>query len=341
MKLYNFRRIALEKAARGSVVDADLFVVSSAKMTEAPMGGAGVTAEGVSMPGMTNFTKASGSSHEPGQTGLADRDELPPFRGQLRQLARTIETEIVPRLMLSQAKTPEAPCAEESAQYAPPGAEEVAELARLTMHHEVCATRSFVDALRQRGVPVDAIFMDLVSPAARLLGQMWETDEATFADVTIGLSRLHVLTRELGRQFVDDFDMALGAHQAVLAHCPGEQHTLGLYILEAYFRRAGWDVWVLPSSRDRDLIHAVSRDWLRMLGLSIGTSEGIPAAKKLIDSVRRASLNKDLVVMVGGAAVLEHPECVEQIGATTWAASAREATEFMQRHVEADGTPAR
>ncbi|NJK90043.1 MAG: cobalamin B12-binding domain-containing protein [Myxococcales bacterium] len=93
------------------------------------------------------------------------------------------------------------------------------------------------------------IFLDLLAPVARLLGDLWLIDLCTFTDVTIGLSRLQQLVRELAPAFEDGHDLRGFGHRALLAPAPGEQHTFGMHLVEEFLRRAGWDVGCVPSVR--------------------------------------------------------------------------------------------
>ena len=42
--------------------------------------------------------------------------------------------------------------------------------------------------LRGRGVSVEALYVHLLAPAARHLGELWEDDRCHFADVTVGMA---------------------------------------------------------------------------------------------------------------------------------------------------------
>lgn len=253
--------------------------------------------------------------------------------GSDRGLATTIQAEIIPRLMLAHgsAGTSQRQPAERSGPKGIANPADVLELARLCVTDEVPVARAFVQNLLDGGLAIDTALLELVTPAARTLGEAWTADHVTFTEVTLGLSRLHLLTRELTRDYVCDFDAPLGGQQVVLTPAPGEQHTLGLHMLEAYFRRAGWDVWVAPSSREADLVNLVSRDRVTMLGISIGFDQHLASTADLIRSVKVASMNPNIVVMVGGASILQRPEHAKDIKATTWAADPNQAVEYMER----------
>jgi len=115
---------------------------------------------------------------------------------RMRALARTIEAEIVPRLLMSLAASRQA-AARAGTAPTTPGSDDVDELARLLLAHDGEIASAFVQILRQRGTPVERICLDLLAPVARRLGKLWEQDVCDFAELTVGLERLHLVLREV------------------------------------------------------------------------------------------------------------------------------------------------
>jgi MerR family transcriptional regulator, light-induced transcriptional regulator len=113
----------------------------------------------------------------------------------------------------------------------------------------------------------------------------------------------------------------------MLVPVPGSQHTLGLLMVAEFFRRAGWVVWGDPAATIGDLTHAVRAQWFDMAGFSMGTETQCDVLKKTIASVRKASLNPSMTIMVGGPVFIEKPELVERVGADATAADAAQAVE--------------
>ena len=66
------------------------------------------------------------------------------------------------------------------------------------------AAVAYVERLAGDTVPRSStIFLDLLAPTARRLGEMWETDTTDFANVTLAVSRLQRIMRHLGETFAD------------------------------------------------------------------------------------------------------------------------------------------
>ena len=60
-----------------------------------------------------------------------------------------------------------------------------------------------VDSLIAQGFSQESIFLDLISPAARHLGALWDSDLCSFTDVTCGLANMHHVIYRLGYEFRD------------------------------------------------------------------------------------------------------------------------------------------
>jgi MerR family transcriptional regulator, light-induced transcriptional regulator len=240
------------------------------------------------------------------------------------QLARIIEAEIIPRLML--AHRAESGCTPLVPVDAPaPSAEDIAEFAALVLSSPVATTAAYVEARRQDGMSLESVYLDLLSPTARHLGYLWEQDLCDFSDVTLGLWRLQQLLHELSHSFRLDIAPIGEYRKTLLVPAPGEQHTFGLFMVSEFFRRAGWQVWgELPTSMEQ-LLSTVRGESFDMVGFSAGCELQIEPLKDAIAAVRRESKNRTVIVMVGGPIFGLHPEYVEAVGADATASDGRAA----------------
>ncbi len=117
-------------------------------------------------------------------------------RRQAGRLVSAIEDEVIPRLILSQRANVHESHAE-AATLAAAGAECVDEFTNILLQHEVEVAYAYIDSIRVRGISLSAVYLELLAPAARVLGEMWEEDRCGFADVTVALCRLHEILRGL------------------------------------------------------------------------------------------------------------------------------------------------
>ena len=170
--------------------------------------------------------------------------------------------------------------------------------------------------LRDRGVPTEAIFLELLSPVARHLGEMWERDLCSFSEVTVGLGRLQKVLRE-NSSTASQFGLSAQnekRQRILLMPCPGEQHTFGLSIVAELFHRAGWDVVTCFLATD-SAATMVQNDWYDVVGFSLGSEAGVPRLRAAMELVRQVSQNPRLPIIAGGPIFQLHPEFGEQIQA--------------------------
>jgi methanogenic corrinoid protein MtbC1 len=239
-------------------------------------------------------------------------------------LARAVRDEVVPRLLLAQRAAHPLGCDDPVIEPGIPP-EDVVALVALAMTGDAETTVAFVDSIRARGTPLERIYLDLLAPAARRIGQLWVEDLCSFADVTVALARLQRVVRELSPAFQVDARATDSRRRAALVSMPGEQHTFGLFMVAEFFQRAGWDVWSEPVGTEAELASLVAGEWFAVVGLSVGCDQGVGKLPAIIRSVRRASRNRDIGVMVGGRVFAENPDLATMVGADATATDGRQA----------------
>lgn len=285
----------------------------------------------------TSRESARGQSELNGQTELAigtaaNADSIT-GRERLAWLVSTIEGEIIPRLML--AHHADGPVRNESPGQGDAGAFEVEAFAELAMSSDAEAPAAHVALLREAGASLESIYLNLLAPTARYLGELWEADLCDFTTVTAALWRLQHLMYDLSPDFQGDGETQTRKHHALLAPVPGSQHTFGLLMVAEFFRRGGWDVWTQPATTMFELVEAVHSEWFDLIGFSAATETQIEGLTSVIVTLRKASCNPNVVVLVGGAVFVAHPDLVAQVGADATAADAAQAIEQAQRMVTA------
>lgn len=243
-------------------------------------------------------------------------------------LAQLIEGEIIPRLLAAHQSGDTSEVTPMST-----GVVSAAELERFTrksMVEDLGQLMEHVDLFMRRGVAVETIYFDLLSPAAKRLGVMWEEDLCTFTDVTIGLCRLQQIVYE----FADRVHVENGGgdgRTALFALTPGDQHSLGLIMVVEFFRQAGWRTVCMPDATAEDLVDIVAAERFDLIGFSMANECWLEPLPPLIKSLRSASRNQDVRVIVGGRAFANDPGRVAQVGADDTAQDAREAVRTAAR----------
>lgn len=245
-----------------------------------------------------------------------DPAHLSPFA-----LQRLVEGEIIPRLLLAHRNQPA-----DGALAVPVIAADTAKrFAVSALRSEAYGLLVEVDALMARGISVEDIFIEVLAPAARHLGTMWDEDQVDFVDVTMALWRLQEIVHELAARMPGAAERRGGERRALFAPLPGEQHGFGSLMVEEFFRRAGWTTTSEPSGSEADLVAMVGKRWFELVGLTVTLESNVARLPAIIAALRAASKNPRLGVMVGGRIFSERPELARGCGADATAVDARAA----------------
>ncbi len=242
-------------------------------------------------------------------------------------LSRTVEDEVIPRLLMARRPARLARTADLAP---PPGEEQIAELVGLLLGSSQPRAAAYVETLRDGGLTAETLMLDLLAPSARRLGLMWEEDACDFTDVTMGVLRLANVMRLISQAFEMEFDQSRVAPSALLVQMPGEQHGLGLAMVVHFFRNAGWNVRSATAITSEELVALVKNDWFSLVGISVACSDRLEDLAADIRALRRASRNRAIGVMVGGPPFIEHPQLAQMVGADTTAADGRLAVQQAQ-----------
>lgn len=233
------------------------------------------------------------------------------------KLSRVVAEQVVPRLLAlhEQARaadgTPSGPELSRAAN--------IEELAKLVLGSNDEEAAAFILGLKDGGVSLDSLHMELLEPTARHLGDLWTDDRIDFVDVTLGVARLQRLVHVFeGLDQVPDYDEK---RKVLLATAPGEQHSLGSTIVQKFLRAAGWHVWTCATPRLDDAAGIAAREWFGVVGFSLSSDLHLDSLAKTITRVRQASLNPKVGIMVGGSAIARNPAWVEAVGADGTAAN--------------------
>jgi MerR family transcriptional regulator, light-induced transcriptional regulator len=227
---------------------------------------------------------------------------------RVSRLARTLQSEVIPRL-LEHHRTPLLPDSSK------PSPDEVHALVAALVDDVDDQVSQLIQRLQARGVSVESLFMDLLTPAARQLGQMWETDQCDFTTVTVALGRLQRLLRLLSPAFGSEIGHPINGRRVLLTQPSEELHIFGLSMVAEFFRRDGWDVLGGVPGVGIDAVKWVSRDWFDVVGFSIGHENRLPWLRDLITEVRAASRNPGVVLLVGGPVFSRNPDWCDEVGA--------------------------
>lgn len=246
------------------------------------------------------------------------------------KLARVISSEIIPRLLrLNTQMAPVAPPIEVPPGPLAPGSEEIDALADIVLGNDLEAAAAYVLVLRERGLSMSTLFIELLEPTARHLGEMWDRDECDFIDVTLGVARLQKLLAVFndthGIQALDT------RRQVLMAMTPGDQHFFGVSMVERFLLASGWQVQTELSATSEEIADAARRRWFAVVGLTAGSERQLDVLRSTIELVRKQSLNPAIGVMVGGPMFTANPALAADVGADGTAPNAPTAVLVAQK----------
>lgn len=254
------------------------------------------------------------------------------FRPALQpvRVVETIKTQIIPKIVLALRKAPVPKPAESTEANA---LSTVEQFTALTFGFDEDAPFAHVEALVAQGVSVESIFLELLAPAARRLGTLWESDATDFANVTLAVGRLQRIMRRLGEGIPDQAGQG-GGESILLTIIPGEQHSFGLSMVAEFFRRAGWNLCTGPFSSHHELTSLVHNHWFDVVGFSVSSDRRLDELKKDIHDIRRDSRNRNVGILLGGPLVIAQPELVASVGADMMSADATTAPQQARGLIE-------
>lgn len=262
----------------------------------------------------------------------AVRRRAAPTPDQPDSVNAIIETEIIPRLLMAHASSESRAPGRRSRTISQ---DEASRFALLPLRLEAASLLEEVDAFINKGASVETICLDLLAPAARKLGEMWDNDECDFLDVTMGLWRLQEVMREVAARSPATLGEMSLPHTALFSPMPGDHHNFGTLMIEEVFARGGWRSEALVKPERRELLDRLARQPFDLIGLTLARDCPSAALGNLIKAVRNVSANPHIVVLVGGRMINENPGVAIEVGADGTGADALAALELANALVKA------
>ena len=203
--------------------------------------------------------------------------------------------------------------------------ETVIRLSHALISEDPRAAADEIEAQYKADVTVEALLLGYLSPAARQLGEWWEADEISFADVTVGTGRIYGIMRTLNRQLPRP---EMPQHKAALvAPVPGETHLLGARMATDLLRDQGWTI-DLELDNDHDtLLERIERSGHLVIGLSAAGEHAMPNLARLALALQ-VRLPR-VVIFVGGNIVAEAKDQIALIGVDAMSQNYAEAATLL------------
>jgi methanogenic corrinoid protein MtbC1 len=249
-------------------------------------------------------------------------------------LKAAIMSEILPALVSAHADSPQQP---ETKPWRPSPAD-VTAFTGLIMNDEMEQARAVADRVIVRAGGRDALLQHLLTPAAQLLGEMWEQDECDFMAVSLGVYRLDQIMKETATAGQASAVLGACGRHILLIPALGEQHSFDLGMAADIFREGGWCVRSGPAASRAQLCALVNAEWFDAVGLSASSARALRNLPGTIRALRKASCNPKLFVMAGSHAITGDDDAKHALGADYMAGTAQQALQDVNIFMDATVT---
>ena len=245
-------------------------------------------------------------------------------------LARAVSSQIIPRLLRLHAEVvPDAPPVALMIEALAPSSADIGGLADIVLGSDLEAAAAYVMVLRDRGLAMETLFVELLEPTARYLGEMWDQDKCDFIDVTLGVARLQKLLAVFNNTHA--IPMLDSRRTVLMAMTPGNQHSFGVAMVERFLLAAGWQVQTELAATAEEIAKTARDRWFAVVGLTMGSEQQIESLRSTITQIRSTSRNHKIGVMVGGPVFTANAELAKEVGADATAPNAPAAVLVAQK----------
>jgi cobalamin-dependent methionine synthase I len=168
---------------------------------------------------------------------------------------------------------------------------------RALVSRDVDAARAAVAELRAAGSDVSGIYVGLLAPALKRVGELWASGEVSVAEEHVASSLVEQLMASL---YADAFVAPRRSRDRVLVAAPqGERHVIGLRMVADLLEGRGFDVVFLGADTPAGaLAHALSRFEARAAVLAAYTPGSAACLREA--AARAREVAPGLPIVAGG-----------------------------------------
>ena len=194
------------------------------------------------------------------------------------------------------------------------------DLAQIQILAQAClqgldAARQVVFGWQRQGQSLEDIYLQGITPCARLLGEWWGTDRLDFAMTTIASSHLQQLLHDFSAEFLQEAPQERNGWSLLLLTEPGAQHSMGLFMLSEFFKRAGWNVAVGVPQDVAEFKRLFQSDWFDAVGVSVSTDRHLDTLAALLPQLKDSADNLHMRIFAGGPMAFVAPERLQSLAA--------------------------
>jgi len=206
--------------------------------------------------------------------------------------------------------------------------EMIRHLAADSLDFDPRAFQRLARSLLQESFDIESYMTQVVSGAAMVLGEWWACDRISISAVRLGANRLTELIYELADQRIKSSQKPFNPYRVLIAAPNGSEHTLGINVAAEIFHLHGWEVTSGPLINLDLTPDMLAEEHFDLLGVTLSLDRDLLLGHKFISQCRKASRNKDLVVVVGGTQAFLRPNLAAEVNADFAATNASHAQEY-------------
>lgn len=188
------------------------------------------------------------------------------------------------------------------------------------------AARSAAEAAVHGLEDMKAFYLEVLQPALREVGRLWQTGEVSVAQEHLATS---IAGRTMAAFYVKFMDRKPTRGAAVITSAPDEYHEVGARMVADFLEIDGWDTAFLGANTPAaEVLALLKARKPAILGISVMMPFNLAKAEQLIAAVRAEPDLSGVKIMVGGGAVNLAPEIKARIRADGWAGDAAQAVQL-------------
>ena len=193
-----------------------------------------------------------------------------------------------------------------------------------------------IDDAHDAGLDVGCIYLDVLQPALREVGRLWQENEITVADEHLATAITQAaMVRLYERAYAWE---AEGGPTLIAACADVERHEVGLRMVCDLLELRGWRTRYLGAAVPvESLVAMVRAHPPDAVALSASIAPHLPRVRETIAAIREATGDAAPLVLVGGRAFLDDPALAARLGADLTAPDAVRAVEMLEQRIGTAG----
>lgn len=187
-----------------------------------------------------------------------------------------------------------------------------------------------VDTALDRGAHLRELYLDMIQPAMREIGRLWQENCLTVAEEHLATA---ITQAAMGRAFERVYRWFDRRTPTLIAACADdERHQMGLRMLCDLLELEGWDTTYLGASVPvESLVDMVEKRRPDVVALSAAIAPHLPRVRSAIAAIHASNVSPAPLIVIGGRAIGGDTELATRLGADLTASDASEAVAMLQQ----------